>query len=57
MSPGDTRITSVVDKAARVLGLEPTPLDEALRSRFDWHREQPRRPVDYAFEDRLLAHA
>ncbi|TVP43847.1 MAG: NAD-dependent epimerase/dehydratase family protein [Gemmatimonadales bacterium] len=50
-------LTSVVDKATRVLGVEPTPLDEALRSSFDWYREQPRRPVDYAFEDRLLAHA
>jgi len=50
-------LTSVVDKAARVLGLEPTPLDEALRSSFAWYREQPRRPVDYAFEDRLLANA
>ena len=50
-------LTSKVDKAARVLGLEPTPLDEALRSSFAWYREQPRRPVDYAFEDRLLAKA
>lgn len=50
-------LTGVVDKAARVLGFEPTPLDEALRVSFDWYREQPRRPVDYTFEDRLLATA
>lgn len=50
-------LTSVVDKAAQVLGFEPTPLDEALREGFAWYREQPRRPVDYAFEDRLLATA
>jgi 2'-hydroxyisoflavone reductase len=50
-------LTSVVDKAARVLGLQPTPLDEALRVGFAWYREQPRRPVDYTFEDRLLTTA
>jgi 2'-hydroxyisoflavone reductase len=48
---------SVVDKAARVLGLVPTPLDEALAAGFAWYREQPRRRVDYTFEDRLLAMA
>jgi hypothetical protein len=50
-------LTSVVDKAARVLGLEPTPFDEALRVSFAWYREQPRRPVEYSFEDRLLTKA
>ncbi len=50
-------LTGVVDKAVRVLGFEPTPFDEALRASFDWYREQPRRPVDYTFEDRLLATA
>jgi 2'-hydroxyisoflavone reductase len=50
-------LASIVDKAGRVLGLEPTPLDEALRVGLAWCREQPRRPVDYAFEDRLLATA
>ena len=48
-------LTSNVDKAARLLGFEPTPLDDALRISFAWYREQPRRPVDYSFEDRLLA--
>jgi 2'-hydroxyisoflavone reductase len=50
-------LTSVVDKAARVLGISPTPLDEALAIGYAWYREQPRRPVDYSFEDRLLAMA
>jgi nucleoside-diphosphate-sugar epimerase len=50
-------ITVVFDKAARVLGATATPLDEALGITFDWYRAQPRRPVDYAFEDRLLADA
>jgi nucleoside-diphosphate-sugar epimerase len=50
-------LTSVVDKAARVLGLQPTPLDEALRVGFAWYRKQPRRPADYTFEDGLLATA
>lgn len=46
-----------VEKAARVLGLDPTPLDAALRMGFSWYRDQPRRPADHAFEDRLLATA
>lgn len=50
-------LTSVVDKAARVLDVKPTPLDEALRVGFDWYRGQSRRSVDYTFEDRLLATA
>ncbi len=50
-------LTSVVEKVTRVLGLEPTPLDEALTTTFEWYRGQPRRPVDYTFEDRLLAMA
>jgi hypothetical protein len=48
-------ITEVVEKAPRVLGVVPTPLDEALRIGFEWYRTQPRRPVDYSFEDRLIA--
>lgn len=46
---------SVVDKGRRVLGVEPTPLDEALRASYAWYRTQPRRAVDYTFEDGLLA--
>ena len=47
-------ITEVVEKAPRMLGVELTPLDEALRIGFEWYRTQPRRPVDYSFEDRLM---
>jgi hypothetical protein len=50
-------VTSVVEKAPRVLGVSPTPLGEALRRGFAWYRAQPRRPADYGFEDRLIAHA
>jgi nucleoside-diphosphate-sugar epimerase len=47
-------ITEIVEKAPRMLGVTPTPLDEALRVGFEWYRAQPRRPVDYSFEDRLV---
>jgi 2'-hydroxyisoflavone reductase len=50
-------ITEVVDKAPRVLGVTPTAFEEALREGFAWYTTQPRRPVDYAFEDRLIANA
>lgn len=49
--------TSVVDKAARLLGVTPTPIERAFAEGFAWYRQQPRRPVDYAFEDRLIATA
>jgi 2'-hydroxyisoflavone reductase len=48
-------ITQVIEKAPHVLGVAPTPLDEALRETFAWYRTQPQRAVDYTFEDRLLA--
>lgn len=48
-------ITEVIEKAQRVLGVRPTPFDEALREGFAWYSAQPRRPVDYTFEDALLA--
>ena len=44
-----------VEKAIRMLGVKITPMEEAFGAGFDWYRRQPRRPVDYAFEDRLLA--
>jgi nucleoside-diphosphate-sugar epimerase len=52
-----TPLTTVVDKAARVLGVTPAPLDGALRQGYAWYREQPRRRLDYSFDDRLLAMA
>jgi 2'-hydroxyisoflavone reductase len=46
--------TSIVEKALRLLGVTPTSLDAALRESFAWYQSQPRRHVDYTFEDRLL---
>lgn len=43
-----------VEKIARVLDFVPTGLEEGLRQGFAWYRQQPRRTVDYAFEDRLI---
>ena len=50
-------MTEVVEKAPRVLGVAPLPFEEALHKGFEWYLRQPRRAVDYAFEDRLLAAA
>ena len=47
--------TTLADKAPRVLGVTPTAFATALEAGFDWYEGQPRRRVDYAFEDRLLA--
>jgi nucleoside-diphosphate-sugar epimerase len=52
-----TPMTSAIGKALLLLGIGPTPLDVALRQGYDWYRSQPRRPVDYDFEDRLIAQA
>ena len=49
--------TEVVEKATRLLGVTPTPLEAALRDGFAWYMAEPRRPLDYAFEDRLIASA
>lgn len=46
--------TSVVEKVTRLLGVTPRRFDDALREGYAWYMTQPRRPVDYAFEDRLL---
>lgn len=45
-----------IDKARRVLNVTPTPLEAAFKAGFEWYHSQPRRPTDYALEDRLLAH-
>lgn len=50
-------ITMRIEKAMRVLGWTPTPLDDGLRAAFEWYRAQPRRAVDYAFEDAVIAAA
>ncbi|MGQ0732682.1 MAG: NAD-dependent epimerase/dehydratase family protein [Acidobacteriota bacterium] len=49
--------TSVVEKAARILGVTPEPLEASLQDGFAWYTAHPRRPVDYAFEDHLIAQA
>lgn len=50
-------ITEVVDKVTRVLGVSPTAFEEGLKQAFEWYLAQPRRAIDYAFEDRVLARA
>jgi 2'-hydroxyisoflavone reductase len=47
-------ISLAIGKAERVLGVSTIDLQEGLRRAFDWYREQPRRDVDYSFEDGLL---
>ena len=47
--------TSVADKALRVLGVTPTPIERAFREGYAWYQQQPRRAIDYSFEDRLVA--
>jgi nucleoside-diphosphate-sugar epimerase len=49
--------TSVIEKAPRVLGITPTALETAVAESYSWYKTQPRRPLDYSFEDRLLAGA
>ncbi|HEU5163325.1 MAG TPA: NAD-dependent epimerase/dehydratase family protein [Thermoanaerobaculia bacterium] len=47
-------ITEIVEKAQRILGVEITPFEDGLRAAFAWYRGQPRRAVDYGFEEKLL---
>ena len=49
--------TENVEKVQRVLGLVPSLLDAALVEGYAWYQTQPRRTIDYAWEDRLLASA
>ena len=49
--------TEIVEKATSLLGVAPTPLDEALGAGYAWYVTQPRREVDYSFEDRLIGQA
>ncbi|MDW8130833.1 MAG: NAD-dependent epimerase/dehydratase family protein [Bryobacterales bacterium] len=49
-------ITMLVTKAQRILGFQATPFGEGLRETYRWYlRHSPRVPIDYSFEDRLLA--
>jgi nucleoside-diphosphate-sugar epimerase len=46
---------SVIEKALRVLGVSPQPAEQAFAAGYEWYRSQPRRPIDYSFEDTVLA--
>jgi nucleoside-diphosphate-sugar epimerase len=48
-------MTAAVEKVTRLLGVVPIPLEDGLRRSFEWYRAQPRRAIDYGFEDRVLA--
>lgn len=48
-------ITTVIEKAPRMLGIEPLALEDGLRETWKWYSAQPRQPRDYAFDDTLLA--
>jgi len=49
-------ITEIVAKAKRVLGFQPTDFDAGLKQTYRWYlRHYVRRPIDYSFEDRLIA--
>lgn len=50
-------LTVSADRARDELGLEPRPLEQGLRETYRWYQQQDRPPVDYAWEDRLLASA
>lgn len=51
-------ITMVVTKAQRVLRFKPTPFAEGLKETYRWYlKNRTKDRVDYAFEDRLLAHS
>jgi nucleoside-diphosphate-sugar epimerase len=47
--------TEVVEKAPRLLGVNPTSFETALRAGFAWYMAQPRRTRDHSFQDRLIA--
>ena len=53
-------ITEKMGKAARLLGVRPTPFEDGLRETWRWYlrNRNGRWPQpDFAFEDRLLSHA
>jgi nucleoside-diphosphate-sugar epimerase len=50
-------MTEVVEKVTRLLGVAPISLEDGVRNGFEWYLTQPRRAVDYSFEDRVLASA
>jgi nucleoside-diphosphate-sugar epimerase len=49
--------TEIVEKVTRVLGIKPVAFEHGLQRGFEWYLAQPRRPVDYGWEDRVLQRA
>ena len=48
-------ITSVVVKAKRILGFQPTPFEAGLKETYRWYsRNVKKSRIDYSFEDRLV---
>jgi 2'-hydroxyisoflavone reductase len=50
-------ITENVTKVHRVLGVKPMAFETGLRATYRWYLRQPRRRLDFSFEDRLIAAA
>jgi len=50
-------ITQNVSKLQRVLGVRPIAFETGLRETYRRYLRQPRRKLDFSFEDRLLASA
>ena len=48
-------ITARTDRAREDLGLELRSLEEGLRQTYEWYRLQPKQPVDFTWENGLLA--
>jgi nucleoside-diphosphate-sugar epimerase len=49
-------ITMSTQKAQRVLAWQPAPFDTGLKETYRWYaRNQPKRKLDFAFEDALIA--
>lgn len=48
-------ITMVVNKARRILGMQPTPFDQGLKETYRWYLKKGKRAkIDYTFEDQLI---
>ena len=48
-------ITVRVKRVREELGLGLRSLEDGLRETFEWYRSQPKQPVDYTWENGLLA--
>jgi nucleoside-diphosphate-sugar epimerase len=50
-------ITENVSKLQRVLGVRLTAFATGLRETYRWYQRQPRRKIDFGWEDRLISTA